>query len=258
MIMPRALSAWPVGLALLSLIGFADGFALLHRGMASGVESSPSLPRTSASARSCPSMEAHSSRRALVQWLPLAAALSVPSDPQAAPAYPQQKSEEEWAEMLSERQRFVLREGGTEPPNSSPLVLERRPGAYRCAGCGAALFSSASKFEARTGWPSFADAEPRQVEVAKVPSFLETLNGAECKCASCGCRIGERFLDGTSFPGTSAARTGKRFSINGAALDFEPEDDDSQAVSGDAYPSTAAGSRRQFEWRMRDGGLRSI
>ena len=57
--------------------------------------------------------------------------------------------------------------------------------------------------------------------------------------------------------GAPAARTGKRYSINGAALIFEP-DDESEAVSGDNYPSVAAGGRRQYEWRMRDGGLRSI
>ena len=147
--------------------------------------------------------------------------------------------------------------GKTEPPNSSPLVLERRTGEYKCAGCGSLLFGSSSKIEARTGWPSFAEAEPGQVEVAKVAAFIETISGAECRCKCCGFRIGERFLDGASFPGTPAARTGKRYSINGAALIFEPEDE-SDAISGDAYPFAAAGTRRQYEWRMRDGGLRSI
>ena len=101
----------------------------------------------------------------------------------------------------------------------------------------------------------YIEAYHTQVEVAKVAQFMETISGAECRCASCGCRIGERFLDGSSFPGTPAARTGKRYSANGAALVFAPAD------GGDTVLGEAAGSfvkRRKFDWKMRDGGLRSI
>ena len=195
-------------------------------------------------------------RRALARWLPLAVLASLPADSTLAAPYPQDKTEEEWSKFLSEQQKFILRDGGTEPPNSSPLVRERRSGVYKCAGCSASLFQSNLKFEARTGWPTFGDAVQQQVHVSKVaPSFLETLTGAECRCANCGGRLGERFLDGASFPGSPAARTGKRYSINGAALVFEPEE--GPAVSGDAYP-TVAGKRLKFDWKMRDGGLRSI
>eukprot|EP00802_Teleaulax_amphioxeia_P021238 Tamp_21579.p1 GENE.Tamp_21579~~Tamp_21579.p1 ORF type:complete len:271 (+),score=33.15 Tamp_21579:57-815(+) len=197
---------------------------------------------------------AQPTRRTLLRWLSFAAGgAASAADPAGAAPYPVQKTDAEWAELLSDQQRFVLRDGGTEAPNSSPLVLERRPGEYQCAGCGAGLFASAVKFEARTGWPSFAEA--KQVEVAKVAQFMETISGAECRCASCGCRIGERFLDGSSFPGTPAARTGKRYSANGAALVFAPAD------GGDTVLGEAAGSfvkRRKFDWKMRDGGLRSI
>ena len=94
------------------------------------------------------------SRRALVRWLPLAAVTSL-SSMSAAPAlaapYPQGKTEAEWFSILGQQQRFVLREGGTEPPSSSLLVREQRVGEYKCAGCGASLFLSDLKFEARTG-----------------------------------------------------------------------------------------------------------
>ena len=196
-------------------------------------------------------------RRALARWLPLAVLAFLPADCTFAAPYPQDRTEAEWSKLLSDQQKFILRDGGTEPPNSSPLVRERRSGVYKCAGCSASLFQSNLKFEARTGWPSFGDAVQQQVQVSKVaPSFLETLTGAECRCANCGGRLGERFLDGASFPGSPAARTGKRYSINGAALVFEPEED-GPAVSGDAYP-TLASKRLKFDWKMRDGGLRSI
>lgn len=172
----------------------------------------------------------------------------------ATQSYPKQKSEEEWAQQLTEQQLFVLRKGGTEPPNSSPLVRERREGGYCCSACGSRLFSSAAKIEARTGWPSFGDALKGSVDVAEA-GFFEAVAGSECRCATCGGRIGERFSDGTSFPGTVAMKTGKRFSINGAALVFRPAAGGEPVKGDNPAPST---QRLQYEWKMRDGGLRSI
>ena len=204
--------------------------------------------------------------------------------------FPVVKSSDEWVASLTPQQHFILREGGTEAPNSSPLVREARPGEYRCAGCGGALFSSAAKFESRTGWPTFAQTiRPEAVQIASAapasgggsslggaplpdrrPSWLsaasEALVGAPFVCAACGSAIGERFSDGAAYPGTAAMRTGKRYCANGAALAFAPETTSAEnsvsgrstLVMGDASDMAASNSRQDYEWHMRDGGLRSI
>ena len=113
----------------------------------------------------CPSRAAprvNPTRRTLLQWLSFAATCATSAAapvPAGAASYPLDKTVDEWLSELSDQQHFVLRDGGTEAPNSSPLVLERRPGEYQCAGCGVGLFESSAKFEARTGWPSFAQAK---------------------------------------------------------------------------------------------------
>jgi hypothetical protein len=113
----------------------------------------------------CPSRAApgaNPTRRTLLQWLSFAATCATSAAapvPAGAASYPLDNTVEEWLSELSDQQHFVLRDGGTEAPNSSPLVLERRPGEYQCAGCGVGLFESSAKFEARTGWPSFAQAQ---------------------------------------------------------------------------------------------------
>lgn len=183
------------------------------------------------------------------------------------PRYSLERTEDEWASILSDQQFFVLRQGGTEAPNSSPLSRETRTGSYLCAGCGSLLFYSSAKFEARTGWPSFAsavDSKVVEVESSNNKNWLlantaESIVGVTVRCSTCGSRLGERFSDGTSFPSSSTAlKTGKRYSINGAALDFSPEDEDSRIERGDDPSMTTSSSRREYEWRMRDGGLRSI
>ena len=142
------------------------------------------------------------------------------------------KEEAEWSAQLSEMQYFILRRGGTERPNSSPLVKEKRPGVFACAGCGAALFSSDAKFESGTGWPSFAAGLPA-VEVESVNAAAALLAGAELRCARCGGHLGDKFLDGKLFPNTPAFKTGARFCIDGGALVFRPADG-APEVAGEA------------------------
>lgn len=145
------------------------------------------------------------------------------------PSYTVRKTDAEWRASLSRNQYFILRRGGTERPESSPLVHEKRAGTFLCAGCGADLFESAEKFNSGTGWPSFA-ASTSNVEVESVA--FEGITGAELRCARCGGHLGDRFLDGAFFPRTRAAETGMRYCIDGAALVFVPADG-STPVSGD-------------------------
>ena len=139
-----------------------------------------------------------------------------------------------WTDVLTSGQYFVLRQGGTEPPNSSPLVVEKRRGVYVCAGCAAPLFDSTQKFESGTGWPSFA--LPRAKAVETLPSLL---GGAEVRCARCGGHLGDVFADGSRFVGTPAAQTGRRFCIDGAALVFVPSSADEGPVLGDGLTGRA-------------------
>jgi len=194
-------------------------------------------------------------RRSVVVGAPLVAA----SQPAAA-AYSVVKSDDEWRAQLGPEGYEILRRGGTEAPNSSPLARETALGAYACAACGAALFSSAAKFESRTGWPCFGEPAPGAVE-ADSGGFLAGVTGVAFRCATCGGRVGERFGDGAAYPGTRAARTGLRWCANGAALVFVPADG-SPPASGE--PPGGLGERqrevrdRGYRWQMRDGGLRPI
>lgn len=150
--------------------------------------------------------------------------------------YEVQRTDREWAYVLSGQQYFVLRQGGTEPPNSSPLVKEKRAGTFECAACGSGLFDASQKFESGTGWPSFA-SPLEAVETEQVNPLAAGLLGAELRCSTCGGHLGDVFLDGLLFPGTPAALTGKRYCIDGAALSFRPADG-SPLVAGDAPAST--------------------
>jgi len=137
--------------------------------------------------------------------------------------YTVQRSEREWQYVLSGQQYFILRQGGTELPNSSPLYKEKRAGTFRCAACDTPLFSSQAKFESGTGWPSFATPLDA-VEVANANPFVQVLMGTEVRCGTCGGHLGDVFADGILFPGTPAALSGKRYCIDGAALVFKPND----------------------------------
>lgn len=114
---------------------------------------------------------------------------------------------------LTEEQRKVLFEGGTEPPFSGQYVHTKGAGTYRCASCGAGLFSSDTKFDSGTGWPSFDDALP-----GAITTHEDTSGGmrrTETRCAKCGGHLGHVFEDGPK------ETTGKRYCINSVCLDLD-------------------------------------
>ena len=139
--------------------------------------------------------------------------------------YAVQRTEREWAYVLSGAQYNILRQGGTERQKSSILntFTTANVGTYACAGCGTALFSSADKFSSNTGWPSFASSLAG-VEVEDLDPVRATLDGREVRCRTCGGHLGDVFNDGWIYVGSSAAKTGKRYCIDGAALIYKPED----------------------------------
>jgi peptide-methionine (R)-S-oxide reductase len=122
------------------------------------------------------------------------------------------ETDEEWRELLTDEEYRILRQKGTEPRFSSELIDYDGDGTFTCAGCGAELFDSDTKFGSNTGWPSFYDAKEDAVEFER-----DTSHGmvrTEVLCANCGGHLGHVFDDGPD-------PTGKRFCINGAALDVE-------------------------------------
>lgn len=124
-----------------------------------------------------------------------------------------QKTEAEWRETLTSEQFHVLRKHGTERAGTSPLDKNYESGTYTCAGCGTPLFTSDTKFNSRTGWPSFFAPIDGGVETSVDRSLFMTR--VEVHCARCGGHLGHVFSDGP-------APTGQRYCMNGVALEFNP------------------------------------
>src|ERR1700750_3192312 len=135
-------------------------------------------------------------RRTKRNFLGVMAAAFAGGTGSSAPAwsYEIEHSSADWRRRLSSEQFRVLRRGGTEPPFASPLLKERREGVYLCAGCGLDLFSSATKFDSGTGWPSFWKPLPKAVVTRTDRSLL--MERTEVLCARCGGHLGHAFHDG--------------------------------------------------------------
>lgn len=125
------------------------------------------------------------------------------------------RSEEEWRKLLTPEQFHILREEGTEPSWTSPLLKEKRKGTYHCVACDHPLFSSETKYDSKTGWPSFWAALPNAFETKLDYKLLWPRT--EYHCARCGGHHGHIFSDGPK-------PTGKRYCNNGIVLKFIPEE----------------------------------
>jgi peptide-methionine (R)-S-oxide reductase len=125
----------------------------------------------------------------------------------------QSTSNEEWRSRLTAEQYRVLREHGTEPRGSSPLLEEKRSGTFKCAACGRPLFDTLAKFESGTGWPSFTQPL-EQGAVATTVDRSYGMTRTEVHCAECGGHLGHVFPDGPP-------PTGLRYCMNGVAMSFE-------------------------------------
>jgi len=128
------------------------------------------------------------------------------------------RTDEEWRDKLGPEQYRVLRQAGTEPPWSGDLLNNKRQGEYRCAGCGAPLFRSDSKYDSGSGWPSFT-APAAGEAVSEKEDVSHGMHRIEVRCATCEGHLGHVFPDG---PGPE----GLRYCINSAALEFQAKGED--------------------------------
>jgi len=157
------------------------------------------------------------SRRTLLGVLAAGAALpfvgACGSKEAQAKSFPLNRSDAEWKKRLTSEEYRILRQAGTERAYTSPLNEEKRTGTYVCAGCAHPLFASKTKFESGTGWPSFY--APLKGGIGTKKDYKLGYPRTEVHCANCGGHLGHVFNDGPR-------PTGKRYCMNGAALDFVP------------------------------------
>ena len=125
------------------------------------------------------------------------------------------KTEEEWKKLLSSEEYHVLREKGTEPAFTGKYLKNKKNGTYVCAGCGNELFSSETKFDSGTGWPSFCAPVSKDNIEEKVDNRFE-MHRTEVICKKCGGHLGHVFND-------SPTPTGQRFCINSISLKFKEQ-----------------------------------
>jgi peptide-methionine (R)-S-oxide reductase len=155
-------------------------------------------------------------RRTALAWLGAGFAIPVLGacgSAAEAKTYKVSYTDAEWKKRLSPAAYQVLRHEDTEPPFSSPLDKEKRKGTFVCAGCGNALYSSATKFDSGTGWPSFY--RPLPGAVGTTTDFKLGYPRTEVHCADCGGHLGHVFKDGPK-------PTGLRYCMNGLAMKFRP------------------------------------
>ena len=127
-----------------------------------------------------------------------------------------QRSEDEWKEMLTDKEYRVMRQAGTEPPFTGEHNLNFDAGKYTCKGCGTVLFDASSKFESHCGWPSF----DREIAKGLIKENLDTSHGmvrTEILCSVCDSHLGHVFPDGPT-------ETGQRYCVNSICLNFEKEE----------------------------------
>ena len=130
-------------------------------------------------------------------------------------SYPVTHSDADWKRILGDDRYYILRQGGTEPAFSSPLIAEKRPGVYHCAGCNLALFTSKTKYDSGDGWPSFWNVLPGTT-LTKSDYDLPGEERTEVHCRRCGGHLGHIFDDGPP-------PTNLRYCIDGLALRFIPK-----------------------------------
>jgi len=124
------------------------------------------------------------------------------------------KTDDEWKKTLTPEQFHVLREHGTERAGTSPLNVEKREGIFMCGACGQPLFTSDTKYESGTGWPSFY--RPIEGAIATTTDRSYGMTRVEVHCSQCGGHLGHVFPDGPK-------PTGERYCMNGVAMKFVPK-----------------------------------
>jgi peptide-methionine (R)-S-oxide reductase len=157
-------------------------------------------------------------RRELLRFAQNAAFIVIPTGiggcaTRAGNGYQVVHTNAEWSKILTREQYSVLRQRATEPAFSSPLDHEKREGVFDCAGCDQPVFSSKTKFDSGTGWPSFW--KPIQYAVLESTDNSMSMERTEVHCSRCGGHLGHVFGDGPK-------PTGLRYCINGLALTFKP------------------------------------